>query len=51
MTVGMRPGFSIDIGTLKPDGTPWNLEDDGDFKHLKVWRDEETIPSMRESAV
>ena len=30
MTVGMRPGFSIDmcVGTLKPDGTPWNLEDD-----------------------
>ena len=24
MTVGVRPGFSIDIGTLKPDGTPWN---------------------------
>ena len=41
MTVGMRPGFSIDIGTLKPDGTPWNLEDDRDFKYLRMWREEE----------
>ena len=32
MTVGMRPGFSIDLGTLKPDGTPWDLEDDADFR-------------------
>ena len=32
LTVGMRPGLSIDLGTLKPDGTPWNLEDDNDFR-------------------
>ena len=41
MTVGMRPGFSIDIGTLKPGGTPWNLEDDIDFRFLRLWREEE----------
>ena len=41
MTIGMRPGFSIDIGTLKPDGTPWNLEDDLDYRRLKLWRLEE----------
>ena len=41
MTVGMRPGFSIDLGTLKPDGTPWNLEDDNDFRLLRLWREEE----------
>ena len=41
MTVGLRPGFSIDTGTLKPDGTPWDLEDDRDFKMLKMWRREE----------
>ena len=35
MTVGLRPGFSIDTGTLKPDGTPWDLESDHDFKLLK----------------
>ena len=33
--------FSIDTGTLKPDGTPWDLEDDRDFKMLKMWRKEE----------
>ena len=31
VTVGTRPGFSIDLGTLKPDGTPCNLEDDMTF--------------------
>ena len=36
MTIGLRPGFSIDTGTLQPDGTPWNLEDDKDFKMLKM---------------
>ena len=41
MTVGLRPSFSIDTGTLKPHGTPWNLEDDRDFKMLKMWRKEE----------
>ena len=41
MTIGLRPGFSIDTGTLKPDGTPWNLEDDKDFKMLNMWRREE----------
>ena len=41
MTVGLRPGFSIDMGTLKPDGTPWNLEDDKDYRILKAWRNEE----------
>ena len=41
MTVGMRPGFSIDIGNLKPDGIPWNLEDDIDFRLLRLWREEE----------
>ena len=32
--VGLRPGFSIDTGTLKPDGIPWNLESDKDYKTL-----------------
>ena len=41
MTVGLRPGFSIDMGTLKPDGTPWNLENDKDYRVLKAWRNEE----------
>ena len=34
MTVGLRPGFSIDNGTLKPDGTPWDLESERDYKLL-----------------
>ena len=29
------------LGTLKPDGTPWNLEDDADFRLLRAWREEE----------
>ena len=41
MTVGLRPGFSIDMGTLKPDGTPWNLESEQDYRVLKAWRNEE----------
>ena len=41
MTVGLRPGFSSDTGTLKPDGTPWDLEADHDFKTLQAWRQEE----------
>ena len=40
-TVGMKPGFAMDLGTLKPDGTPWNLEDDMDFRLLRLWREEE----------
>ena len=40
MTVGMRPGFSIDLGTLKSDGTSWNSEDDNDFRLLRLWREE-----------
>ena len=41
MTVGLRPGFRIDSGTLKPDGTPWNLESDHDYKLFQAWRREE----------
>ena len=41
MTVGLRPGFSIDTGALKPDGNPWNLESDHDYKLLQAWRREE----------
>ena len=48
MTIGMRPGFSIDIGTLKPDGTPWNLEDDLDYRLLRMWRlEEKPFPLVR----
>ena len=41
MTVGLGPGFSIDTGTLKPDGTPWDLESDKDYRTLRAWREEE----------
>ena len=37
----LRQGFSIDIGTLEPDGNLWNLEDDIDFRYLMQWREEE----------
>ena len=40
MTIGLRPGFSIDTGTLKPDGTPWDLTNDKDFATVKAWRKE-----------
>ena len=38
------------MGTLKPDGTPWNLEDDYDFRLLKLWRGE-TVLVVRRSAM
>ena len=41
MTIGLRPGFSIDTGTLKPDGTPWDLSNDNDFKMVQLLRKEE----------
>ena len=42
LTVGMRPGFSIDIGTINPNtGASWNLENESEFKYLKTWRNEE----------
>ena len=42
MKVGMRRGFSIDIGTINPQtGASWNLEDEAEFKYLKMRRNEE----------
>ena len=42
MTVGMRPGFSIDIGTINPQtGASGNLENETEFKYLKMRRNEE----------
>ena len=41
MTVGMRRGFSMDIGTINPKtGASWKLEEESEFKYLKIWRDE-----------
>ena len=35
MTVGMRPGFSIDIGTISPSTrASWNVENESEFKYL-----------------
>ena len=42
MTVGIRPGFSIDIGTINlKTGASWNLENEEEFQYVKMWRKEE----------
>ena len=36
MTIGSRPGFSIDTGILKPDGTPRDLSNHKDSDMVKL---------------
>ena len=36
MTVGLRPGFSIDTGTLKPDGTSWDQGSDLEYNIVQA---------------
>ena len=41
-SVGLRPGFSIDLGTRKPNGERWDLTLDEDIQLAKemIWEEE-----------
>ena len=39
--VGLRGGFSIDLGTRKRDGTEWDLGNDLDIERVKTMQDDE----------